>query len=54
MLNESHLLQSTLDLLERDEKEAALSEISGDTQLDLEQFRCFTWFYHAKDKTPQA
>lgn len=48
MLNESHLLQATIDMLERDEKDMALSGFSADS------LGGFTWSYHAKDKTPQA
>ena len=51
-LKESHLLQAMLDMLEREEKEAARAGMSGTTLPDSQRFTFFTWFYHAKDKTP--
>jgi hypothetical protein len=53
-LKESHLLQAMLDMLEREEKETARNGMSGDTMTDSQRFTFFTWFYHAKDKTPAA
>jgi hypothetical protein len=53
-LKESHLLQAMLDLLEREEREAACNGMSGSTFPDSQGFTFFTWFYHAKDKTPAA
>jgi hypothetical protein len=53
-LKESHLLQAMLDMLEREEKETARKGMSGDTMTDSQRFTFFTWFYHAKDKTPAA
>jgi hypothetical protein len=53
-LKESHLLQAMLDMLEREEKEASLKGMTGDTLPDSQRFTLFTWFYHAKDKTPAA
>jgi hypothetical protein len=54
MLQESHLLEAMLDLLEREEREeseAGLRGLRERTQLDPEDFTCFTWFYRAKDGT---
>lgn len=53
-LKESHLLQATLDTLEREEKESAWSGMTGCTLPDSQRFTFFTWFYHAKDRTPAA
>jgi len=53
-LKESHLLQAMLDMLEREEKETARNGMSGDMMTDSQRFTFFTWFYHAKDKTPAA
>jgi hypothetical protein len=51
MLQESHLLEAMLDLLEREESEAGLHGLRERTQLDPEDFTCFTWFYRAKNGT---
>jgi hypothetical protein len=48
------LLQAMLDMLEREEKEATRKGMTGDTMPDSQRFSFFTWFYHAKDKTPAA
>lgn|SRR5512146_1067916 len=53
-LKEGHLLQATLDTLEREEKESAWSGMTGSTLPDSQRFTFFTWFYHAKDRTPAA
>ena len=53
-LKESHLLQAMLDMLLREEKEDARGGTSGSVQLDSQRFTFFTWFYHAKSKTPAA
>lgn len=53
-LKESHLLQATLDTLEREENESAWSGMTGSTLPDSQRFTFFTWFYHAKDRTPAA
>jgi 6-phosphogluconate dehydrogenase len=53
-LKESHLLQAMLDLLESEEKEALRSGISSIALPASQKFTYFTWFYHAKDKTPAA
>lgn len=53
-LKESHLLQATLDTLEREEIEAAWNGMTGSTLPDSQRFTFFTWFYHAKDRTPAA
>ena len=53
-LKESHLLQAMLDMLEREEKEAVRAGMIGTTLPDSQRFTFFTWFYHAKNKTPAA
>lgn len=53
-LKESHLLQATLDTLEQEEKEAAWNGMTGSTLPDSKRFTYFTWFYHAKDRTPAS
>jgi hypothetical protein len=51
LLKESHMLQAMLDLLEREETEAALSGANGTSLPDARRFTCF---YHAKDRMPMA
>jgi hypothetical protein len=53
-LKESHLLQALLDMLEREDKEHRRTGMSGCTLPDSQRFTFFTWFYHAKNKTPAA
>jgi hypothetical protein len=52
LLKESHLLQALLDMLEREEKEAAQKGMTASTLPDSQRFTFFTWFYHAKERTP--
>jgi len=52
-LKESHLLQAMLDMLEREDKDTRAG-MSGSTLPDSQRFTFFTWFYHAKNKTPAA
>ena len=52
-LKESHLLQSMLGTLEREE-ELEHKGTSASTLPDSQRFTFFTWFYHAKDRTPTA
>ena len=54
MLHESHKLQVMLDLLEGDEKEAALSGKLDSLTWDSQQFTSFIDLYRAKDKTPTS
>ena len=54
MLKESHLLQATLDMLEQEEKLAARKGMRASTLPDSQRLTFFTWFYHAKDRTPTA
>jgi hypothetical protein len=53
-LKESHLLQAMLDMLEREDREHTRTGMSGSTLPDSQRFSFFTWFYHAKNKTPAA
>jgi hypothetical protein len=53
-LKESHLLQALLDMLEREDQEHTRTGMSGSTLPDSQRFTFFTWFYHAKNKTPAA
>ena len=53
-LKESHLLQAMLDMLEREEKESRRMGMSASTVPDSKRYTFFTWFYHAKDRTPTA
>lgn len=53
-LKESHLLQAMLDMLVREEKQDARDGMSGSVKLESQKFTFFTWFYHAKSKTPAA
>jgi hypothetical protein len=53
-LKESHLLQAMLDMLEREEKDAMRKGKNTTTLRDAQRFTFFTWFYHAKDRTPTA
>jgi hypothetical protein len=53
-LKESHLLQAMLDMLEREEKEAQRKGMSASIVPDSKRYTFFTWFYHAKDRTPTA
>ncbi len=53
-LKESHLLQAMLDMLEREDKEHTRTGMSGSMLPDSQRFTFFTWFYHAKNKTPAA
>ena len=54
LLKESHLLQVMLDVLEKEEMEAALGGAYGSTLLDSQRFAGFTGSYQAKDKTSMA
>ena len=54
LLKESHKLQVMLDLLEGEEKEAALNGMNDSASWDSQQFTSFNGFYSAKDKTPAA
>lgn len=53
-LKESHLLQATLDMLEQEERLAVRKGMRGSTLPDSQRLTYFTWFYHAKDRTPTA
>ena len=53
-LKESHLLQAMLEMLEREEKETLRMGMSASTLPDSKRYTFFTWFYHAKDRTPTA
>jgi hypothetical protein len=53
-LKESHLLQAMLEMFEREEKDAARKGKDANILLDGQRFTFFTWFYHAKDRTPTA
>lgn len=53
-LKESHLLQALLDTLEREDKESLQRGMSASTLPDSQRMTFFTWFYHAKDRTPTA
>jgi|GEM_PF-2253665 hypothetical protein len=53
-LKESHLLQATLQMLEREERESVRRGMTASTLPDSQRFTFFTWFYHAKDRTPAS
>ena len=53
-LKESHLLQATLDMLEQEEKISRRKGMRASTLPDSQRLTFFTWFYHAKDRTPTA
>ena len=54
LAKESDLMQSTLDLLERDGNDLVLSGAAGSTVPDSDGLTNFTWFYQDKDRTHMA